>query len=150
MRRSLSLLFGFTAAALMAGATSAAEEKKAEDPHAAHFSACAKACADCMLECESCSRHCADMVANGKKEHVATLGACRDCAEFCATSAKIVANRGPMAGLACESCAKACDTCATQCEKFADDAHMARCAKSCRDCAKSCREMLKHVAEPAK
>src|SRR5438067_1119339 len=91
------------------GLSTAAQEKKAHDPHAAHFEQCAKACTDCMRECEACARHCADLTASGKKEHRHTLGTCADCAEFCAAAAKIVSRQGPMASTICESCAKACD-----------------------------------------
>jgi hypothetical protein len=103
-----------------------------------------------MRECESCARHCADKIADGKREHITTLGTCSDCADYCAAAAKIVSRRGPMAAMMCESCAKACDTCATACEKMPNDEHMARCAKSCRDCAKACRDMLKHAGEEKK
>lgn len=151
MRHPVSVLLTLLTAAVLGLAVPAdAADKKPEEMHAGHMDACARACADCMLECESCMRHCADLVSNGKKEHVVTAGTCADCAEFCSAAAKIVAHRGPMATLICESCAKACDKCGTECEKFPDDAHMARCAKSCRDCAKSCREMVKMMSEPAK
>lgn len=116
--------------------------RDAADSHALHFEACAKACADCARQCESCARHCADLMADGKKEHIVTLGNCADCAEFCTAAAKIVSRRGPMSAAICESCAKACDLCAAACEKFPDDEHMKRCAQECRTCAKACRDML--------
>ena len=125
----------------------AAEVRKAEDKHAAHFDPCAKACADCMRACESCAHHCAEMLAAGKKEHAQTLGTCADCADICAAAAKIVSRHGTMSVTVCESCAKACDVCGAACEKFPDDKHMAMCAKECRDCAKACREMLTHAAK---
>jgi hypothetical protein len=123
---------------------------RAQDPHAKHFDDCAKACADCLRECESCAHHCAHLVAEGKKDHLKTLGTCTDCAAFCTLAAQVTSHRGPMAVPACEACAKACDTCAEACEKFKDDQHMARCAKSCRDCAKACREMIKQVGHDGK
>jgi len=126
-----------------------ADDKKDHDKHSAHFEQCAKACADCMRECDLCARHCADLVAAGQKEHLRTLGACLDCSSFCTSAAKITARRGPMAGLICEACAKACDECGAACEKFPDDAMMAKCAKECRNCAKACREMLKHIGHEA-
>jgi triphosphoribosyl-dephospho-CoA synthetase len=127
------------------GQLPAADDKHDHDMHAEHFDTCAKACTDCARMCESCAHHCAHMLAEGKKEHLLTLGTCTDCAEFCVMAAKVVAHRGPMAFTACEACAKACDTCGTACEKFPNDKHMTECAKACRDCAKACREMLKHA-----
>ena len=148
-------LLGMLAVALaMAGATLAADrvkekgtkEKGTKGHDSMHIDKCARACTDCMLECESCAHHCAHLVAAGKKEHQRTLGTCTDCAVFCALAAKIVAHHGPMAVPACEACAKACDTCGDACEKVGeDDAHMNCSAKACRDCAKACREMVKHA-----
>lgn len=116
-----------------------------QDPHAAHFDQCAKACTKCMRECESCAHHCGHLLSDGKKEHFKTLRTCDDCAEFCAAAARIVSHHGPMAALICESCAKACDTCGKACEEFPSDEHMARCAKACRECAKECRDMIAHA-----
>jgi Domain of Unknown Function (DUF326) len=127
----------------IASRSRAAGAQKEEHSHAAHFDACAKACADCMRSCESCAHHCAQMIADGKKEHMTTLGTCVDCAEICATAAKIVSHQGPMVFTICEACAKACDDCAVACEKFPTDDHMKECAKACRDCAKACKEMLR-------
>jgi hypothetical protein len=107
----------------------------------------AKACTECLRECESCAHHCALLVAEGKKDHLKTLDSCSDCADVCVAAAQIVSRHGPMAVLVCEACAKACDTCGTECEKFPADEHMKRCAKACRDCAKACREMIQMVGK---
>ena len=112
--------------------------------HHEHFVQCAKVCADCQVACDSCFHHCAALVAKGGKEHVKTMHACVDCAEYCALAAKLSARQSTFAVTACDGCAKTCDACATECEKFKDDKHMADCAKSCRDCAKSCRTMIEH------
>jgi hypothetical protein len=122
-----------------------ADDQKTDGKHAAHFDQCAKACADCMRECESCANHCAHLMAAGKQDHLRSLGSCADCAEVCAAAAKIVARHGPLANTICESCAKACDTCAAACEKHPNDDHMKQCAKACRDCAQACQDMLKHL-----
>jgi hypothetical protein len=121
----------------------------ADDPpkHHEHFMACAKACAACQLECDSCFAHCKHLVGEGKKEHATSVQTCVDCSEFCSLAAKLAARHSPFAIAACEGCAKACDGCAAECEKFKDDEHMARCAKECRACAKACREMLEHVKQ---
>jgi hypothetical protein len=115
--------------------------------HADHFMQCAKACADCQLQCDSCFAHCLGLTAGGKKDHAATTQFCVDCAECCKLAASLSARQSPLAGLACDCCAKCCDKCAEACEKFPGDKHMSDCAKSCRDCAKACREMIKHVGK---
>jgi triphosphoribosyl-dephospho-CoA synthetase len=143
--RIKAAVLGMAALALLVGQTARGSRADEKDAHAEHFTQCAKACAKCMRECESCAHHCANLVAEGKKDHLKTLGTCADCAEFCAAAAKIVSHHGPMAVLSCEACAKACDTCGTACEKHPDDEHMKRCARECRDCAKACREMVQQV-----
>ena len=114
--------------------------------HEAHFEKCAKACADCQVQCDSCFHHCAEMVGKGDKDHAKCMHACVDCADCCKLAATLSARNSPFAAAACECCAKCNDECAAACEKFPDDKHMAACAKSCRDCAKACREMIKHLA----
>jgi hypothetical protein len=107
---------------------------------------CAQACSDCQRACDLCATHCAQMLHEGKKEHLFTLATCRDCATVCAAAAQIVARGGPFAALICEACAKACDQCATACEAFPDDEHMKACAEECRRCEQACQEMLKHIS----
>jgi len=115
--------------------------------HHSHFDKCAKACGECMNACNSCFSHCSTLVADGKRDHVATMQLCNDCGDLCAVSARLCARNGPMALIACEACAKACDACAKQCEKYASDPHMKACAESCRTCAKACREMIAHASQ---
>jgi hypothetical protein len=144
MFRRLMLAALAAAALVLSGAR--AEDK--EDPHKAHFDACAKACADCMRECESCAHHCAHLVIDGKKDHAMSMALCVDCGDICATAAKLTARGGPMAVPYCEGCAKACDACAAECDKFPSDDHMKACAKACKDCAKACRDMAAHASPP--
>lgn len=133
--------------ALLAGgpALQTRADEQGHEAHAEHFAACAKACSKCMHECGACAHHCAHLVAQGKKDHLTTLGTCTDCAEFCSAAAKVTSHHGPMAALCCEACAKACDVCGKACEKHGEDEHMKQCAQECRDCAKACREMMQHV-----
>lgn len=130
-------------ATLAAVGPAAAQEKK--DDHHAHFTKCARACADCQLQCDMCFAHCKELLAGGKKEHEKTTQICVDCADCCKLAATLTARMSPLAAEACDCCAKCCDKCAEACEKFPDDKHMAECAKSCRDCAKACREMIQHL-----
>jgi hypothetical protein len=113
--------------------------------HHGAFAACAKACADCQLQCDSCFEHCAGLVEGGQKDHAASMHTCIDCAECCGLAAHLTARSSSFAHHACDCCAKCCDECAAACAKFPDDEHMAACAKSCQDCAKACREMLEHL-----
>lgn len=120
---------------------------QAAEEHGEHFMKCAKVCADCQLECDSCFQHCLKLTAGGKKEHEKTAQLCTDCAECCKTCATLCARKSPLAGPMLKCCAECCNECAAACEKFPDDKHMLQCAKSCRDCAKHCAEMLKHLGK---
>jgi len=124
-------------------------DTKADDAaahaHAGHFMACAKACAECMNQCDSCFHHCYRLVQDGKKEHARTMHTCADCGELCAVASRLSARQSPMAAATCEACARGCDICGAECEKFSSDEHMKQCAKACRDCAKACREMVQHA-----
>ena len=115
----------------------------ADSPHAAHMLKCATICADCLIQCDSCSNHCAKLVGEGKKEHAKCMSLCVDCAECCKMCASLCARQSDLCAHACECCSKCCDDCAAACEKFPDDKQMAACAKSCRNCAKECTAMAK-------
>ena len=136
-------------AAWISAPGNAGQDKKGKDGHHHHemFDKCAKACADCQLQCDMCFAHCKALLAQGKKEHEKTAQLCVDCADCCKLAATLTARMSPLAAEACDCCAKCCDKCAEACEKFPDDKHMAVCAKSCRDCAKECRAMLKHLGK---
>lgn len=139
----LALAFGSLAVPTQSGHTQ--EKKGGHMEHSAMLQACAEACSSCQRSCDSCATHCAHLLAEGKKEHLATLSSCQDCATVCAAAAGIVSRGGPLSALICESCAKACAHCATACEKFPDDRHMAACAAECRKCEKACKSMLAHL-----
>lgn len=111
------------------------------DPNAAYM-ACARACADCQLRCDSCFKHCLGLMAAGHKEHSRSAELCADCAECCKLASSLTARKSRLASHACECCAKCCDECATQCEKFPGDDSMKQCASECRACAKACRDMV--------
>jgi hypothetical protein len=142
------LLAGVGVAALawlgLGGSAPADDKDKAHHAHGP-YATCARACAECSLQCESCFAHCSHLVAEGKKDHVRSMRTCNDCGDFCALAARITGRHGPTAVTTCEACAKVCDMCGAACEKFPDDEHMKACAKSCRDCAKACREMIKNA-----
>jgi len=128
-----------------------AEPAKAEPgkiDHAEHdamMMACAKACSDCQRMCDMCATHCAHMLAEGKKEHLATLATCQDCATICSAAACSTARGGPFSATICAACAECCAKCAKACEKHPDDKHMKMCAEECRKCEKACLDMVKHM-----
>ena len=132
------MVFAAVAAAGLGGAVAA-------DPHAAHFTHCAKVCADCQLQCDLCLNHCLDLLGQGHKDHAHSARMCGDCGELCKVGAALSARHSPLAAHACEACAKACDDCAAECEKFKDQKMMVECAAKCRECAKACREMVQHA-----
>jgi hypothetical protein len=141
-------LVGFAVVALAVTAAASPQNPGGGDKggdHAAHFLACARACADCSLQCDSCHHHCEQLVIKGSKDHAKSMELCVDCGEACRFAGSLTARHSRLSVLACECCAKCCDECATACEAFKDDRHMSDCAKSCRDCAKACRDMVKMV-----
>src|ERR1700683_4480025 len=80
-------------------------EKKAHHmEHNEMLQACAKACSDCQRACDSCATHCSHMLHEGKKEHLASLTTCQDCATVCSAAAQIVARGGPFSNTICTAC----------------------------------------------
>ena len=104
---------------------------------------CAKACADCQLECDSCSHYCGKQLVMGSTDHATTLATCSDCADVCSVAAQIVSRSGPFSEVICVACADACQKCAEACESFKEDEKMKKCAAACRKCEKACRGMVK-------
>jgi hypothetical protein len=128
---------------------SSAEDKpppaKSGHEHNQHFWDCAAACHDCARVCEACSSHCAQLAADGKKEHLETLRTCQDCATVCTAAASVTSRVGPFSDVICTACADVCKRCGEACAKLKDDAMMTRCAEVCSKCEKACQEMLKHT-----
>jgi hypothetical protein len=123
---------------------STAEDRKTTvDPQ--KYWDCAKACDDCARLCTACATHCAQLVADGKKEHMHTLQTCQDCASICTAAGKVTARSGPFSHTICAACADACKACAAACDHHAADPIMKHCADECRTCEKACRAMLTHI-----
>ena len=118
---------------------------RAQHEHDEHFTKCAKTCAHCQIECDSCFKHCLNLLADGNKEHSKTAQLCADCAECCKTCSTLCARKSPLARHMLECCEKCCTECAAACGKFPEEKHMAECAKACSECAKECRELLNHL-----
>ncbi|MBL9123773.1 MAG: hypothetical protein JNG90_09085, partial [Planctomycetaceae bacterium] len=94
--------FGLAGVSALAAAAAPrlASAQQRDAPHHGHAGAmmtCAMACNDCQRECDACAEHCAALLAEGHKSHLATLKSCQDCAEFCAAAARIAARQGPFA-----------------------------------------------------
>lgn len=141
-RREAVLALGVTAVTLASLATGhAAGLETGHSAHMGHADLCAKACADCVLECAKHLGHCTEQLVAGKSDYAKCLQLCVGCADICGTCARTC--HGPLGRINAEACAKACDECATECEKFLSDEAMKGCAKVCRDCAKACREFIK-------
>lgn len=104
------------------------------------YARCLAACLECVVACEMCSDACLD------EDAVQSLARCirldRDCAEVCATAARVMARGGPLAMDVCRTCAEACEACAAECERHAaHHDHCRICAEACRRCAEECRRM---------
>jgi hypothetical protein len=84
----------------------------AQHEHAEHFMKCAKVCADCQVQCDSCFKHCLTRLAEDKKEHAKTAQLCADNSECCKTCSSLCARESPLANPMLECCAKCCDECA--------------------------------------
>src|SRR5260370_21924987 len=141
MLRTFYLMAAALAVAVVAPVGQSA---RAEHEHAEHFLTCAKVCADCQLQCDSCFKHCLTLLADGKKEHAKTAQLCADCGEGCKTCSTLCARESPLARPMLECCVKCCDACAAACANTPYYQHMAACAQSWRDCSNECREMLDH------
>ncbi len=121
----------------------AADKKADHTEHNAMLQECAKACSDCQRACDLCTTYCANLLADGKKEHLSCLMHCRDCATCCAACSQVCASGGPLSAVMADCCAKCCDQCAKACEAFPDDKHMKACAEECRKCEKACKAIAK-------
>ena len=141
--RKLGGIAAVAGMALIAVAALAQQAPK-QDPkmeHSAAMQECAKICSDSQRACDSGATHCAKLLSEGKKEHLAAMMACQDSATISSACAEICARGGPFSAMIAEVCAKACADCATACEKVTDDEHMKECAEECRRCEKSCKTM---------
>lgn len=139
------VIFGVVGTAAGQGSS----EKKGADPQL--FWDCSKACDDCGRVCTACGAHCANLIADGHKEHAETMRTCQDCASICKAAGAVTARVGPYSDVICTACAEACKRCGEACSKHAaHDAIMKKCQEECVACEKACREMLKHTGHGTK
>ena len=82
------------------GVDASANQAQAADTKAdPKMQECAKACSDCQRVCDLCATHCANLLADGKKEHLSCLMHCRDCATCCAACSQVCASGGPLSAV---------------------------------------------------
>lgn len=102
------------------------------------LSACIKDCLDCVVTCQACA------AAYLQEPDVKMMAGCialdLDCADVCATAAKLMARNSANAQRYCQLCAEICRACAKECEQHPAD-HCQACAKTCLLCAQACENV---------
>jgi hypothetical protein len=105
-----------------------------------------EAAAECAAHCEACADACLE---EGDTSLTRCIRANLDCADICATTAKVVGRAGASGAPWIEQvrvCAEACANCADECEQHQDmHDHCRACAEACRRCEQACRELLEAV-----
>jgi hypothetical protein len=109
--------------------------------------ACIDACTDCAQACTQCADDCLS-----EEGQVEQLTKCirlnLDCADLCATTARIVSRQtaydANLTRAALEACIAACRSCGDECERHARHGmeHCVVCAAECRSCEQACRDLL--------
>ncbi len=108
---------------------------------------------DSLVECSQACTACADACLS--EEMLAELRTCirtnLDCADSCATTARILSRHtgydATITRSHLEACIAACHACGDECEKHAGmHEHCRICAEACRRCEAACRELLAVIA----
>jgi hypothetical protein len=107
-----------------------------------------------LIECLHCHDVCEDAVGHagrvgGRHAEDARMGALRDCADVCRTTALLIRRGSPLADRTAAVLAELCEDAAAACAALADDPVMAACAGSCRRCAAWCRRLAGAALERA-
>lgn len=111
-----------------------------------------EAALDCVHTCTACADACL------AEEMVGDLRRCiridLDCADVCATSARVLSRQTEPAWdllrAQVGACYRACGECAEECERHAGmHEHCRICAEACRRCEDSCSRLLKALEEAA-
>jgi hypothetical protein len=104
---------------------------------------------DTLIACSQACTACADACLS--EDMVAELTRCirtnLDCADICATTARVLSRHtGYDANISrslLEACATACKSCGDECARHADmHEHCRICAEACRACERACRDLL--------
>lgn len=104
---------------------------------------------DALIACSQACTACADACLS--EDMVAELTKCirtdLDCADICATTARVLSRHtGYDANISrslLEACATACKSCGDECARHTDmHEHCRICAEACRACERACRDLL--------
>jgi hypothetical protein len=104
---------------------------------------------DTIIMCSEACTSCADACLS--EDMVSELTTCirlnLDCAEICATTARVLTRQTGfdvnIARAQVEACATACMACAAECAAHAGmHEHCRVCAEACNRCERACRELL--------
>lgn len=112
-----------------------------DDLHVAELTAVIEAAVDCAAHCEGCADACLE---EGDPGLTRCIRANLDCADICATTAKVVGRAGRSGAPWLELvrvCLAACRNCAEECEQH-DHEHCRVCAEACRRCEQACQQLL--------
>jgi hypothetical protein len=108
---------------------------------------------DAAIACEQCCTACADacLAESGEMDLAACIRTDLDCADVCATTARMLSRQTqPSADVLraqLEACKAACDACADECSQHADmHAHCRICMECCRTCSDACADLLGAMA----
>jgi hypothetical protein len=108
---------------------------------------------DALMACSEACTACADACLS--EPMVAELVTCirtnLDCADICATTARVLSRHtGYDANLSralLEACATACRSCGDECASHAEmHEHCRICAQACRSCERACRDLLARMS----
>jgi hypothetical protein len=109
---------------------------------------CIDACNECGESCTACADACLG------EQMVADLVRCirlnEDCADVCATTARLVSRQtepdSALVRAQLSACLVACEKCASECDRHAAmHEHCRICAESCRVCASACRDLIEKL-----
>ena len=100
----------------------------------------------CAGSCSACADACLheDDVADRR----ACIGANLDCADICATTAKVLSRPGPDTSTwrsLLQACIDACTACRDHCRHHGDD-HCQACADDCQACIDACTALLEQTS----
>ncbi len=98
------------------------------------------ACLKSVIACETCISSCL------AEEKLSCVLLCRDCADFCALTARFEARESQFSMSLHTLCAEICKTCSEECSKHAAHNEACKtCADACHQCAEICGESM-HVS----
>jgi hypothetical protein len=112
---------------------------------------CIDACLDCAQACTACAAGCLSEAPEKLSELVSCIRTEQDCADVCATTARVLSRRGgdnlELTRALLQTCVTACRACAEECINCGTlDAGCQVCAEVCRRCEQACANFLASLA----